>query len=131
MRAAGTRRRSLSTRTNRNEAPRHPPGVVGAASGLRVGTAGHRRGVVRVNAEPMTLGFEASPRYGITRAWAMPNSETFDMPPIAAFLERWHRPPSVDPFARNSEWATYRNDLSPDTTAQTHMEAADYCALLA
>ena len=83
------------------------------------------------NAQPMTLGLEAPPRYGITRAWAMPDSETFDMPPIAAFLQRWHRPPSVDPFARNSEWATYRNDLSPDTSAPDHMEAADYCAMLA
>lgn len=81
--------------------------------------------------EPMTLGLEAAPRYGITRAWAMPDSETFDMPPIASFLERWHRPPSVDPFARNSEWATYRNDLSPDTSAQYHLDAAEFCDVLA
>jgi hypothetical protein len=78
----------------------------------------------------MTLGLEAAPRYGITRAWAMPNAETFDVPPIAAFLERWHRPPSVDPFARNNLWATYRNDLSPATAAEYHMEAADFCRQL-
>jgi hypothetical protein len=78
----------------------------------------------------MTLGLVAEPRYGISRAWAMPNSETFDVPPIAAFLERWHRPPSVDPFARNSEWATHRNDLSPVTTAEFHMEAGAFCAEL-
>lgn len=79
----------------------------------------------------MTLGLDAPPRYGIARAWAMPNSDTFSVAPIADFLRRWHRPPSVDPFARNSEWATYRNDLSPATTAEYHLEAADFCALLA
>ena len=82
---------------------------------------------------PMTLGFETqvAPRYGISRVWAMPNGETFDVPPIADFLRRWHRPPSVDPFARNSEWATYRNDLSPATSATYHMDAVDFCAQLA
>jgi hypothetical protein len=28
---------------------------------------------------------------------------------------------SVDPFARNNRWATYTNDLNPDTAAQTHL----------
>lgn len=84
-----------------------------------------------MTAVPMTLGLEAPPRYGITRAWAMPDAETFDIPPIAAFLERWHRPPSVDPFARNSLWATHRNDLSPNTAAQHHMDAAEFCDMLA
>lgn len=79
---------------------------------------------------PMTLGLEAPPRYGISRAWAMPNHETFDVPPIAEFVSRWHRPPSVDPFARNAEWATYRNDLSPDTTAEYHLDAEEFCDLL-
>ena len=79
----------------------------------------------------MTLGLDAPPRYGISRAWGMPTSDTFDCPPIASFLERWHRPPSVDPFARNSEWATYRNDLSPDTSATYHMDAVEFCESLA
>lgn len=79
----------------------------------------------------MTLGLEAAPRYGITRQWAMPNADTFSIPPIADFLRRWMRPPSVDPFARNSEWATYRNDLSPATTATYHLDAAAFCELLA
>lgn len=84
-----------------------------------------------MSAEPMTLGLEAPPRYGMSRAWGMPAADTFDCPPIAAFLERWHRPPSVDPFARNSGWATYRNDLSPDTTAEYHLDALEFCELLA
>jgi hypothetical protein len=81
--------------------------------------------------EPMTLGLDAAPRYGISRAWAMPNADTFSIPPIADFLRRWMRHPSVDPFARNSEWATYRNDLSPATTAQYHMDAGEFCDHLA
>jgi hypothetical protein len=79
---------------------------------------------------PMTLGLDAPPRYGITRAWGMPSADTFDCQPIASFMERWHRPPSVDPFARNSEWATYRNDLSPDTSAAYHLDAVEFCDLM-
>lgn len=81
-----------------------------------------------MTAEPMTLGLDAAPRYGITRQWAMPSSETFSIPPIAAFIQRWWRAPSVDPFARSSDLATYRNDLSPDTTAEYHMEAGEFVA---
>jgi hypothetical protein len=33
---------------------------------------------------------------------------------------------SVDPFARNCQWATYTNDLNPGTRAQCHMEAAEF-----
>lgn len=81
--------------------------------------------------EPATLGLDAPTRYPITRAWAMPNAETFDMPPVAEFIHRWMRHPSVDPFARNSQTATHRNDLSPATSAEHHMEAALFCAMLA
>lgn len=79
----------------------------------------------------MTLGLEVPPRYGITRQWAMPSSETFSIPPIADFIQRWWRAPSVDPFARNSGLATYTNDLSPATSAQDHMDAAAWCEELA
>ena len=34
---------------------------------------------------------------------------------------------SVDPFARNKTWATHTNDLSPETSAQHHMDAEDFC----
>ena len=67
----------------------------------------------------------------MTRAWAMPNADTFSIKPIRAFIDRWLRHPSVDPFARNSDLATYTNDLSPNTTAQSHMDAAEYCAEMA
>jgi hypothetical protein len=33
---------------------------------------------------------------------------------------------SIDPFARNKRWATYTNDLNPETAAEYHMEAAEF-----
>lgn len=80
---------------------------------------------------PMTLGFEEAVSYPMSRAWAGPHSETFSIPPIAAFVQRWWREPSVDPFARNSDLATYRNDLSPETRAEYHMDAEAFCDLMA
>lgn len=55
----------------------------------------------------------------------MPNSDTFQIPPIAEFVTRWLREGefSVDPFARNNEWATYTNDLNPNTKASSHIDA--------
>ena len=79
---------------------------------------------------PMTMGFEGAMSYPMSRTWAGPHSETFSIPPIAAFVQRWWREPSVDPFARNSQLATYRNDLSPDTLAEYHMDAEDFCDLM-
>jgi len=80
----------------------------------------------------MTLSLDlaiAAP-YQMSRAWAMPNPNTFSIPPIAAFIERWWREPSVDPFARNSKLATVTNDLAPGTDAHWHMEAVEFCAMM-
>tara|TARA_R100001463_G_scaffold106967_1_gene161557 strand:+ start:368 stop:901 length:534 start_codon:yes stop_codon:yes gene_type:complete len=33
---------------------------------------------------------------------------------------------SVDPFARNCTWATYRNDINPETSATYNMDAIDF-----
>ena len=62
------------------------------------------------------------------RVWAMPNHDTFSIPPIGAFVRRYlvNSQVSVDSFARNKDWATYTNDLNPDTSAQNHMDAEDY-----
>src|SRR3972149_5746694 len=69
----------------------------------------------------------------IERVWAMPDSETFSIPPISSLLDRWRRGRLVivDPFARNSVRATHRNDLDPDTKADSHMEAVAFCKKLA
>lgn len=37
---------------------------------------------------------------------------------------------TVDIFARNRRWATYTNDLNPETKAEYHMDAADFCEML-
>lgn len=59
----------------------------------------------------------------------MPSSDTFSIQPIRSFIDRWLTPVaiSVDPFARNSMLATYRNDLNPDTAAEFHLDAAEFC----
>lgn len=68
----------------------------------------------------------------VIRTWARATRDTFDMPPVKALLDRIIQPGDVviDPFARNSTWATYSNDLNPETTAQYHMDAEDFLDML-
>lgn len=63
-----------------------------------------------------------------SREWDMPNAETFSIPTIGAFVKRYllASKVSIDPFARNKRWATYTNDINPNTAADSHMEAADF-----
>jgi len=60
-----------------------------------------------------------------TRCFAMPNAETFSVKPIGEFVQRFlvEAKVSVDPFARNRDWATYTNDINPNTTAKDHQDA--------
>jgi hypothetical protein len=68
----------------------------------------------------------------ITRKWAMPSADTFDVPPIGEFVKSYLRKSkvSIDPFARNKRWATYTNDLNPQTAAEYHMTALDFLQML-
>lgn len=68
----------------------------------------------------------------IRRVWAMPSPETFSIAPIRGLIRPYLRMSkvSVDPFARNKRWATWTNDLNPETNAEYHMEAADFLAML-
>jgi len=68
----------------------------------------------------------------ISRVWAMPSADTFDCPPIGEMVKRYLRASriSIDPFARNKNWATYTNDLNPKTEAQCHMDACDFLKML-
>lgn len=63
-----------------------------------------------------------------SRKWAMPSSDTFSIKPIKEFVQRYlsQSKISIDPFARNCNWATYTNDINPNTTAQSHMDAVAY-----
>lgn len=67
----------------------------------------------------------------IERAWSMPNSNTFDMPPISKLIsEEMTNGVWVDPFARNSKLATITNDINLDTDAQYHMDALEFLKTL-
>lgn len=68
----------------------------------------------------------------MSRVWAMPSSDTFSIPAIRQ-LVKWHLSKSavsVDPFARNNRWATYTNDLNPETQAEHHLEALEFLTML-
>lgn len=69
----------------------------------------------------------------INRVWAMPSADTFDIPAIRQVVRRLiaESSVSVDPFARNKDWATYTNDLNPQTRAQSHVDAVDFLESLA
>jgi hypothetical protein len=60
-----------------------------------------------------------------SRDWAMPSGDTFSVRPIGEFVKRYIRRSklSIDPFARNNELATLRNDINPSTSAAYHMDA--------
>ena len=64
--------------------------------------------------------------------WAMPKAETFDIPIIGQFVQRYLQQSevSVDPFARDKRWATHTNDLNPATAAEHHMDAAEFLKML-
>ena len=69
----------------------------------------------------------------ISRTWAMPNKNTFDIPPIGEFVKSRlaNAMCSIDPFARDKQWATHTNDLNPNTVAAHHMDATDFLNKLA
>lgn len=67
-----------------------------------------------------------------SRAWAIPNSETFSVKPIGDFVKRYLAASkcSVDPFSRNKNWATHTNDINPSTSAQSHLDAEKFLKCL-
>ncbi len=66
------------------------------------------------------------------RVFATPSMNTFDIPPIAGFVQKYllKSKISIDPFARNVRWATHTNDLNPGAAADHHMDAQDFCIML-
>lgn len=71
-------------------------------------------------------------RITMNRVWAMPSANTLTIKPIRELVKRYlyDSKVSVDPFARNCRWATYTNDLNPDTAAEYHLEAQEFLAML-
>lgn len=80
------------------------------------------------------MEFIDAPRspFPMSRQWAMPTPDTFDCKPIGDFVRRYLKPgmTSIDPFARNKRWCTHTNDLNPETLAEHHMDAIDFCLML-
>lgn len=65
----------------------------------------------------------------IRRVKSAPESETFKIPAVRELLTRWLAGAKVivDPFARNSKYGSLTNDLDPDTSAQYHLKAEEFC----
>ncbi|MED4579064.1 hypothetical protein P9480_09910 [Bacillus atrophaeus] len=63
----------------------------------------------------------------ISREWAMPSKNTFDIKPIKTLIEEelsggvW-----LDPFANNKKICTVTNDLNPIYDTDYHMDALDF-----
>lgn len=62
------------------------------------------------------------------RVWSMPNSNTFDIPPIRKLISEevdtnllW-----IDPFANTNRIARITNDLNPEYGTQYNMDALDF-----
>lgn len=68
----------------------------------------------------------------MSRIWAMPNSKTFQVIPIKAFVEKWVKDKAViaDPFANGAKYGTITNDLNPDFDTDFHMDALDFLKML-
>jgi hypothetical protein len=70
----------------------------------------------------------------ISRAWAMPNKNTFSIKPIENFVARWVNEIStshpmalfVDPFCGENRWADITNDLNPNIQAMYHEDALEF-----
>ena len=67
----------------------------------------------------------------IERFWAMPNKNTFDIPPINNLLkelvisgEYW-----IDPFANRNKTASVTNDINPAFDTDYHLDALDFLKL--
>ena len=62
----------------------------------------------------------------ISRTWAMPNSRTFKIKPIASLLDSHLSGRSIDPFANSNRFATITNDINPEYECDCCMDALDF-----
>lgn len=77
------------------------------------------------DAPPSTIRF--------SRAFGTSSGDTLSIKPIRDWVSKWISKStySIDPFARNSTLADVTNDLNPETTAQYHLDAEEFCHLMA
>jgi hypothetical protein len=64
----------------------------------------------------------------ISRAWEMPNSNTFEIAAIRKLILKYFNSAfySIDPFANASQYATITNDLNPIMPTKYHIDATDF-----
>ena len=76
---------------------------------------------------------KAATEIKFSRCFALPNAATFSVRPIGEFVQRYlsNAAISIDPFARNCDWATYTNDINPSTSSQSHCDAEAFLVDLA
>lgn len=65
----------------------------------------------------------------ITRCWAMPNSNTFDIAPIRELIYKYKFGKTIDPFANINTIADITNDLDPQYHTDYHLDALDFLKL--
>lgn len=65
-----------------------------------------------------------------SRAWAMPNKNTFSIKPIKEFIERVYLENQdavwIDPFCGKNDLADETNDLNPEVKADCHLDVIEY-----
>lgn len=65
----------------------------------------------------------------IGRAWAMPDSQTFRIQPIADVLSEVVGDGWIDPFANRNSPAAITNDINEDMPTDYHMDAVDFLGM--
>src|SRR3989304_2160315 len=87
--------------------------------------------VLQINPEKITEKFLSRyDEYRQSRRWCMPNKWTFQIQPIAEFLDQEIEGFTVDAFSGQSELADLRNDLNPASPSQHHMDALEFLKTL-
>lgn len=63
----------------------------------------------------------------LTRAWAMPNKNTFSIKPINELVARYFNGVSIDPFVGLSPFrCNFTNDLDKSIEADNHLDAYEF-----
>ncbi len=64
----------------------------------------------------------------LVRVWDMPHKHTFRIPTVKCLLRRFMESGKgwADPFANDRSPAEHTNDLNPETSAKSHMDAVDF-----